>query len=111
AAVEKCLEAMNGYPPGVGRPPLSVLAEIQGRVKRVSATGFPRLNAWLNKRLASDVDVNNLKNFGNVLTLQAEAGELPRAHGVDAVLDEVMKVLRGGSPRACVLVGESGSGK
>jgi ATP-dependent Clp protease ATP-binding subunit ClpC len=110
-AIEKCLDALNGYPPDVARPSLSVLAEIQARARRISATGFPRLNAWLNQRLASDVDVNNLKNFGNVLTLQAEAGELPRAHGVDAVLDQVMKVLRGGSPRACVLVGESGSGK
>jgi ATP-dependent Clp protease ATP-binding subunit ClpC len=110
-AVEECLDALNGYPPSVSRPPLSVLAEIQARVRRISATGFPHLSAWLNQRLASDVDVNNLKNFGNVLTLQAEAGELPRAHGVDAVLDQVMKVLRGGSPRASVLVGESGCGK
>jgi ATP-dependent Clp protease ATP-binding subunit ClpC len=110
-AVETCLDALKGYPPEVARPSVSVLTEIQTRVQRISPTRFPRLTAWLMTRLASDVDVNALKSFGNVLTLQAEAGELPRAHGVDDVLDEVMKVLRGGAPRACVLVGDPGSGK
>src|SRR5262249_22454170 len=109
--VEACLSRLNGYPPDVARPAVSMLAEIQARVKRISATSYPRLSAWLNTRLATDVDVNYLKTFGNVLALQAEAGELPRAHGVDPLLDAVLKVLRGGSPRACVLVGESGSGK
>ncbi len=57
------------------------------------------------------MDLDGLNEFGTLLTHEADAGKLPRAHGFDAYADAVLQVLDGAPPRAVVLLGESGAGK
>ncbi len=59
----------------------------------------------------NDIDPDELRPYGTVLTLEAEAGRLPRAYGVEDAVAALVKVLTGDAPRAAVLVGESGCGK
>ena len=59
----------------------------------------------------NDIDPDELRPYGTVLTLEAEAGRLHRAHGVEDAVAALVKVLTGDAPRAAVLVGESGCGK
>jgi ATP-dependent Clp protease ATP-binding subunit ClpC len=55
--------------------------------------------------------VDNLREFGSLLTDPAELAKLPRAVGVGALCDIVRVALTGDGPRAVVLLGEAGSGK
>src|SRR5262249_52033457 len=111
ASVEQHLAALGGYGPDLPRPGFALLKEAHQRVGRFRAGLCPSLLAWLEERVNTDVDVELLKTFGTVLTLDAQAGKLPRAYEVDVAVEDVCKVLRGDPPRAAVLVGESGSGK
>jgi ATP-dependent Clp protease ATP-binding subunit ClpC len=72
---------------------------------------YPRLAAWLEERITHDVDTDQLRGFGTLLTGEAEAGRLPRAYGVEAICQAVQAVLLGAAPRAAVLLGEPGCGK
>ena len=111
AAIEQHLADLGGYPADLPRPGFALLKEAHQRVSRLRAGLCPTLLNWLEERVNSDVDVELLKTYGTVLTLEAQAGKLPHAYEVDAALDDVCKVLRGEPPRAVVLVGESGAGK
>jgi len=108
ASIEIHLKELGSYPPGLSRPRLGVLEEAQ---RRVAAGRHPRLAAWLEERVTHDVDVEQLRGFGTVLTGEAEAGRLPRAYGVEATCAAVQAVLVGAPPRAAVLLGEAGCGK
>src|SRR5262249_18011948 len=66
---------------------------------------------WLNHRVAHDSDPDKLRTFGTLLSEEAEAGRLPRAHGVGAICNVIRQALSGGPPRAVVLLGEPGAGK
>jgi ATP-dependent Clp protease ATP-binding subunit ClpC len=107
-SIETHLKELGTYPAGLSRPRLGVLEEAQ---RRVSAGRHPRLAAWLEERVAHDVDVDQLRGFGTLLTTEAEAGRLPRAYGVEATCAAVQAVLFGAAPRAVVLLGEAGCGK
>jgi ATP-dependent Clp protease ATP-binding subunit ClpC len=61
--------------------------------------------------LSDELDLDSLRNFGTLLTDEIQAGQLARAHQVDAVCDAVHAALCGDAPRAAVLIGESGCGK
>jgi ATP-dependent Clp protease ATP-binding subunit ClpC len=111
SSLEKLLQAMGGYPAELPRPSLSLLKEAHGRVTRLRAGLCPQLLAWLQERVDYDVDIEELKKFGTLLTLEAQAGQLPHAYEVDALIDDVFKVLSGKAPRAVVVVGEAGAGK
>jgi ATP-dependent Clp protease ATP-binding subunit ClpC len=111
ASLEVLLTTMGGYPADLLRPRFALLKEAHGRVGRLRAGLCPTLQAWLEERMAVDVDVDLLKTFGTLLTLEAHSGKLPRAYEADQAVEAVCAVLRGDAPRAAVLVGESGSGK
>ncbi len=111
SSIEQHLAALGGYPADLARPAFALLKEAHQRIGRLRAGLCPALLAWLEERVNTDVDLELLKTFGTVLTLEAQAGKLPHAYEVDAAVEEVCKVLRGEAPRAAVLVGESGSGK
>ncbi len=110
AAVEKHLNTLGHYPTDLPRPKLGVLEECQRRVGGFRGS-YPRLAAWLAERVAHDVDVEQLRAFGTLLTAEAEANRLPRAYGVETACSAVQAVLNGEPPRAVVLLGEPGSGK
>jgi ATP-dependent Clp protease ATP-binding subunit ClpC len=110
-SAERLLEQLGGYPADLARPRLALLREAHGRASKFRAGHCPRLAAWLEERLNTDVDLEALKTFGTVLTLEAEAGRLPRAFEVDEAVAAVRQVLGGDAPRAAVVVGESGTGK
>ncbi len=111
AALEQQLLRLGTYPAGLKRPPFNVLREAHGRAAKFRSGTCPRLLAWLEERVTNDVDLELLRTYGTVLTLEAEAGRLPRAYHVEDAVDAVLKVLTGDAPRAAVLVGESGCGK
>jgi ATP-dependent Clp protease ATP-binding subunit ClpC len=111
ASTEKHFNALGGYPPDLTRPPLSLLEEAQRRVAGFRSGYYPALASWLQERVTTDVDVEQLAALGTVLSAEAEAGRLPRAYSVDEACAAVKAVLSGGAPRAAVLLGESGSGK
>src|SRR5262249_44471199 len=108
---ERHLAALGPSPPDFDRPPAPLLAEARRRVRTFTPGFHPTLLGWLDGQLTAYVDLEQLASFGAVLTREAEAAQLPRAYGVDRVLGEVLKGLRGAPPRAVVLVGEPGSGK
>jgi ATP-dependent Clp protease ATP-binding subunit ClpC len=68
-------------------------------------------NANMDDAVADDLDLDQLRNFGTLLSDEAQGGRLPRAHGMDAICDAVDAALTGNAPRAAVLIGESGCGK
>ncbi|HJT76477.1 MAG TPA: AAA family ATPase, partial [Gemmataceae bacterium] len=111
ASVEKHLTALGGYPADLSRPPTTVLQEALRRVQGFSSATYPRLAAWLEERIAREIDVEPLKAFGTVLTAEVEGGRLPRAYGVEKECAAVRAALTGDAPRAAVLLGESGTGK
>ena len=111
ASIEQHLTALGGYPADLTRPRFALLREAQQRASRLRVGLCPLLLVWLEERIETDVDLELLKTFGTVLTLEAQAGKLPRAYEVDVAIDDVLKVLRGEPPRAAVLVGDSGAGK
>jgi ATP-dependent Clp protease ATP-binding subunit ClpC len=111
ASIEQHLVRLGGYPADLSRPPPAVLQEAQRRVHGFSSGAYPRLAAWLDERVAREIDVEPLQQFGTVLTAEADAGRLPRAYHVDAACAAVRAALTGDAPRAAVLLGESGSGK
>lgn len=110
AAVEKHLGTLGAYPADLARPRLAVLEEAQRRVTSFRGS-YPRVAAWLAERIAHDVDTEQLRGFGTLLTAEAEADRLPHAYGVESVCAAVQAVLNGTPPRAVVLLGEPGSGK
>jgi ATP-dependent Clp protease ATP-binding subunit ClpC len=111
SAAEKHLDRLGGYPATLDRPRFALLREAQARVGKFRSGHCPRLAAWLEERLASDVDLDALRGFGTVLTLEAEAGRLSHAYEVDEPIEALGKILHGEAPRAAVVVGESGAGK
>lgn len=111
ASAEKHLAVLHGYPTDLVRPEAKVLQEAQQRVRSFGVAIYPRLAAWLDERVSREIDVEPLRQFGTVLTAEADAGRLPRAYHVEALCDSVFALLTGSPPRAVVLLGESGTGK
>jgi ATP-dependent Clp protease ATP-binding subunit ClpC len=109
--IEQHLARLGGYPADLSRPPQALLQEARSRLSAFSSGGHPRLAAWLDERVAREVDVEPLKEFGTVLTAEADSGRLPHAYHVDAACAAVRAALTGDAPRAAVLLGESGTGK
>ena len=111
AAIDKHLTKHKGWPAAVARPKFSVLRAARENVGKLRGGPCPLLAAWLEERIENDVDLDTLKTYGTVLTLEAEAGRLPHAYGIEESIDVVWKALSGEGSRAVVLVGESGCGK
>jgi ATP-dependent Clp protease ATP-binding subunit ClpC len=111
ASADRLLARLGGYPADLHRPSFALLREARERVSKFRTGHCPRLAAWLEERVTTDVDVEALKTFGTVLTLDAEAGRLPHAFDVDEAVEAVRQVLQGAAPRAAVVVGEAGVGK
>jgi ATP-dependent Clp protease ATP-binding subunit ClpC len=109
-SAENLLGKLGGYPADLIRPRVALLSAARDRV-RMHAALCPLLAAWLEERVTTDVDVDALKSFGTVLTLEAEAGRLPRAYEVEEAIEALLKVFMGEAPRAAVVVGDAGAGK
>lgn len=110
-AIEKHLNALNGYPSDLTKPSAKTLHDVRLRVNAFTYGTYTILKRWLDSALAGYVDMDSLTEYGAVMTHEAEAGKLPRAHGVDDQAEAVLQILDGPAPRALVLVGESGCGK
>jgi ATP-dependent Clp protease ATP-binding subunit ClpC len=111
AAIEKHLNALNGYPHELPKPPTKTLHDVRTRVNALVYGTYPLLKNWLGDQLARYVDLDSLAEYGSVMSLEAEAGKLPRGYGFDEPIETILQILNGPPPRAVVLVGESGSGK
>jgi len=110
-ALEAQLELRGGYPEPAPRPKLPILENALQRLAALGLDRFLRLAAWLTHRVAHDCDPDKLRTFGTLLTEEADAGRLPRAHGVQPICTVVRQALAGAPPRAVVLLGEPGAGK
>lgn len=111
-SLEKHVGTLRGYPADLPRPNLAALNEVKKRIDANQyGAPFPNVSAWLRDQLVSYTDVEKLAGFGQVLSQEAEKGELPRAYGADPAIEAMLRVLHGPPPRAVVLVGESGTGK
>jgi ATP-dependent Clp protease ATP-binding subunit ClpC len=110
ASAEKLLDRLGGYPADLARPRFPLLQEAHARAGKLRGP-FPRLSAWLEERVSTDVDLEALRGFGTVLTLEAQSGRLTRAYEVDDAVEAVTKMLLGEAPRAVVVVGDAGVGK
>ncbi len=110
ASLEVLFGKVESYPDDLVRPRLADLEKARQRLAGFRAA-HARLGAWLDERVAHDVDVEQLAEFGTLLTAEVDAGRLPRAHGVEATCATVQALLDGSPPRAVVLLGEPGSGK
>ena len=108
---ETGLRVLGGYPDEIGRPSVATLAGASEHLRELGVERFPRLAAWLEERAEQDIDYDALAAFGTVLTVEAQAGRLKRAFGVDQVCEDVEAVLARPGTRSAVLLGESGTGK
>jgi len=106
--LEHYLKGAEGADDGFGLPPFGVLSKCESRL-RSGAKRYPKLAAWLRHQIETGVDVDALRSIGTDLT--AELDRLPRAHGVEAILEPVQRILHADENRAVVLLGESGVGK
>src|SRR5205807_9117141 len=93
AALEAQLGRLGGYPADLVRPRYALLKEAGSRIERYGKRNYPRLAAWLEERLNTDVDLEGLKSFGTVLTLEAATGQLARAYEVDDSIETVSRWL------------------
>jgi len=109
----KALEAgmASGSPREKGLPPNRVLGKAHDRVKNLGTKRFPRLAKWLGKKVSGALDLAQLGSFGTDLTAAAQSGKLTRAHGVDAICEELTNLLSAEGSRSAVLIGPTGSGK
>src|SRR2546430_1336349 len=64
ASLERHMELLGGYPPELPRLTFALTREANTRVGRVRAGLCPRLAAWLQERVDTDVDAEELKKFG-----------------------------------------------
>ncbi|MBL8796336.1 MAG: AAA family ATPase [Planctomycetia bacterium] len=110
-AVESQLELRGCWPDASVRPKLPILEAALQRLAMLGMDRFIRLGSWLSHRVAHDSDPDKLRTFGTILTEEAEAGRLPRAHGAQSLCHAVRQVLSGAPPRAVVLLGDPGAGK
>lgn len=110
-AIERHLGTLGSYPRDLARPPLKVLHDVRQRVNGLTYGTYTALKAWLGDQLRGYVDLDALAEYGNVLSHEAETGQLPHAYHADEHVEAVLAVLRGAPPRAVVLLGESGVGK
>ena len=69
SSLEKHLQALGGYPDDLLRPSFALMKESQARVTRLRAGLCPQLSAWLQVRVDSDVDIEELKKYGALMTL------------------------------------------
>ena len=105
-------ESMNqGDAPPENLPPLSTLRTARDRIAELGNTRFPRLAKWLSDKASDTLDLAQLRSFGSDLTAAAEQGELPRAHGVEAICSELTALLTAEGSRSAVLIGPAGVGK
>ena len=82
------------------------------KVGKISSSATQTLSVTDRTRaigeLADFIDYDQLRRWGTVLTEEAERGDLPRGHGVERAVEDVLKILHGAAPRAAVLLGEAG---
>src|SRR5207253_9394407 len=71
-SVDKHLTTLDGFPRDVPRPPYATLSSIKKKVEEFKSGHYPRLNAWLDTRLANDVAFEALRAFGVVLSEDVE---------------------------------------
>ena len=109
-SLEEQLRAAGGWPSGQPLPEHAVMEQAVEKLGGLGAKRYATLSTWLDRTIASEIDVKKLRDFGADLTAEAEEGRLPRAFGVDDACEELEKVLLRGSMRAAVLLGEPGSG-
>ncbi len=90
---------------------ITLLRKAKGVAEELDSEKFPRLNEWITNQLVNDVNPDQLKDFGTDLTNVASQGKLPRAYGVDHILDKIRPIILGEHSRSVVLLGETGVGK
>jgi len=107
--IEKGMGA--GNPAQWDVPPTRDLTSAHERIKSLGTKRFPGLAKWLRGKVSGAVDLAHLRSFGADLTAAAVSNETPRAHGVDAICEELEALLEADGSRSSVLLGPSGSGK
>ena len=105
------LKAVGGWPAEVALPEQPVLETVNARVAQIGVAKFPTLGPWLAHKAATETDVKKLREFGTDYLAEIEAGRLPRAYGVDSIVNTLRDVLVNGKTRGAVLLGETGAGK
>ena len=90
ASLETHLARDGGWPAGVAAPRIGAVAVAAGRLSDLAPGRFPTLRRHVETRIATEVDPARLARFGTDLTAEAEAGRLPRAHGVDVACEAVL---------------------
>lgn len=109
-AAERHFLGLGGWPGEA--PPFRDVKAAREKLTALRATDCRSLTAWLDQRLATDVDLDALRDYGSILTQEAEAGRLPHAHGLDEQVETVLRLLRQpGTARAVVVLGDPGVGK
>lgn len=93
-------------------PPYRDLKAVREHLNTIRATECRALTTWLDQRLASEIDLEALREYGSILTHEAEAGRLPRAYGLNTQVETVLQLIRQPtSARAVVVLGDPGVGK
>jgi ATP-dependent Clp protease ATP-binding subunit ClpA len=111
-SLDELIKAQGGtWPPEIGKPEHLIMEQAVAKLTGLGVRKYATLSAWLEKSLATEIDVKKLRDFGADLTTEAEEGRLARAYGVDGICEELEKVLLRGQTRAAVLLGEAGVGK
>ncbi len=112
-ACAEALEAHGRQGDGVfqGAPTVAEQKAAMEAIEALNKRNYRLTARWLEGLLASSVDLDKLRNFGRLLSSPDELKKLPRAHGVDAAVDTLVKLLTGDAPRAVAVLGEVGVGK
>ena len=111
-SLEEHIKMHDGWPADLSKPEHASMEQATQKLAGLAGgKKYASVNAWLEKSLASEIDVKKLRDFGTDMTTDAEEGRLTRAFGVEATCDELEKVLLKGSVRAAVLLGDAGVGK
>ena len=111
ASLETHVRSLGGYPAELDRPAVDKLNVGLERAGRCPRRCVDQLQAWLEETCRVEVDLTQVRIFGSVLTEKQHLSQLPRAFGIDEVVEAVEHALHGAVPRAVVLLGPSGAGK
>jgi ATP-dependent Clp protease ATP-binding subunit ClpC len=108
ASAERLLA--NGWPADATRPTLAAVKNAREKLASISGPYY-RLMNWLDSRISFETIADSLREYGFVLTEDAELAKLPRAVGVEDLCATVRSAITGEGPHAVVLLGEPGVGK
>ena len=89
----------------------SAVEEAHKLLKTYGLHKFPTFAKYLESKRSTDINVDELEDFGTDLTVMAKKKKLPRAFGVEAHVQHALRLICSDPKKSVALLGPAGVGK